>query len=679
MNIDVLASFASKNKRSFKVPPFEQNSEAIGKSIDLAIEHADKEINGICAISAAEKTFENTAAAFDSLWCDAMEVANRIYLLKEVHPNGEIRESADSAIKKFQQWSVGIDYREDLYEAFRLYSNSNPKLEGERERFLKDTMRDYERSGMGLEKNQRNEVEKLRKKLSDLETDFGSNITKAQKPLVFSKDQLAGLPDSFLNTPGIRQNDGSFKLLVNVAWHTMMVMDHAKSEETRKKFLENRLSLCKKENSGLLNEILSLRQKIATLLGYDSWAHYKTEVRMAQSPERVKKFLNDLKVGLRDKFNAELAQFQNLKVEETQNPSAQIHLHDFRYYQNLYKKKKFEVDQEELRNFFPYRQVLEGMFTTFEAIFSLKIEPFDPGYKWADDLEAFAVSDNETGALLGCLYLDMFPREGKFNHFAQFGLIPGRRLQSGAYQCPVVALICNFALPEEGKPSLLTHNEVETLFHEFGHAMHSILTNAETNRYSGTGVDHDFVEVPSQMLEFWAWDKETLDTFARDYRDKEKTIPEDILVRMKAADKAVKGSFYTRQVSFSLVDMHLHRERDLNQPFDSIKEANGVLDEVFIKHPEDSAFAAYFGHLCGYDAGYYSYAWADAIAADLNTAFKKSAKGYQDFEMGKKLRQTIYQPGGSRDPNELVEDFLGRISHIQPFLESIGANSPHEG
>lgn len=674
MNIDELAIQGSKSKRSFQLPPFEQDSKTIIDSINLAIKHAEAKIDAICAISDDKRNFENTAAAFDHLWCDAMEIANRIYLLKEVHPDKGIRETADEAIKKFQQWSVGIDYREDLFNAFNSYNDSKPELSGERKRFLEDVMRDYKRSGMNLEKSLRSEVEKLRKNLTDLETDFGSNITRAQKGLTFSREQLAGLPESFLNTPGIKQDDGSYKLQTNVTWHTMMVMDHAESEKTRQTFLESRLSLCKEENSELLNKILILRQQIASLLGYPSWAHYKTEIRMAQSPERAKKFLQDLRNGLKQKFDSELKEFQKLKIDQTGESSAQIKLHDFRFFQNQFKKQKYDIDQEELRNFFPYRRVLEGMFSIFEDVFGLEIKSFDPGYRWTDDLEAFAVKDSRSGVPLGCLYLDMFPREGKFNHFAQFGLIPGRKLESGDYQCPIVALICNFALPEEGKPSLLTHNEVETLFHEFGHAMHSILTNAETNRYSGTGVDHDFVEVPSQMLEFWAWDKKTLDTFARDHRDSEKTIPNEVLERMKAADKAVKGSFYTRQVSFSLLDMHLHRERDPNEAFDAISEANDILNDVFIQHPENSAFAAYFGHLCGYDAGYYSYAWADAIAADLNTAFKNSPNGYQDLDMGQKLRETIYQPGGSKDPNELVREFLGRDSNIQPFLESIGAN-----
>lgn len=675
MNLKDISASAQSSSRRFHLPDFERDPESIARAVDATIASAENGLNEIGSRPHSEITFENTALTFDHLWCDAMEVANRIYLMKEVHPDKNVQEAATNAIKKFQEWSVGIDYREDIYLAFKYLSESEVSLSGEHEKYLTEVMRDYRRSGMSLPDAERKKVEELRIKLSNLETDFRSNITNAQAELLFTKEELSGVPDSFLNAPGIQLEDGSFRVFANVTWHSMVIMDHAKSAATRQRFLETRLSLCKEENGSLLDKIILLRQEIAQCLGYSSWAAFRTEVRMAGSPENVLKFLDNLKSGLRSKFEAELDQYLVLKKEESGDPSASIQLHDYRYYQNKFKKEKFDIDQEELRNFFPYREVLHGMFAIFGEVFGLQIEASEPDFKWADDLELFVVKDSETQTPLGALYLDMFPRDGKFNHFAQFGLIPGRKYPDGQYQCPVVALICNFALPAEGQPSLLTHNEVETLFHEFGHALHSILTQAETNRYSGTGVDHDFVEVPSQMLEFWAWDQKVLNRFARDHRDPSKTIPEDTLKRMKAAELAVKGTHYSRQASFSLLDMNLHKSRDLDQSINTISESNEILDEVFMKHPEGSAFAAYFGHLCGYDAGYYSYAWADAIAEDLNTVFKLSPQGYEDKVNGRKLRDVIYATGGSRDPNELVKEFLGREPSLDPFLAAIGAGT----
>ncbi len=673
LNLRDIGKSASEFGAAFELPPFEIEPEAIRSSVKEAISRADSAMDELAALDHSTRNFENTAAAFDRLLCDSGVVASRIYLLKEVHPDSSIREAATEAIKEFQQWAVGIDYREDVYEAFKAYVDSQPELEGEALRFVGDVMRDYRRSGMSLPPADRSRVEALRKELADLETDFRSNITAAKAELEFTAEELAGVPESFLNSPGIRTEKGTYVVQANITWHAMMVMDYARSEETRRRFNETRLRLCREENGPILNRILLLRQDIASILGYDSWADYRTEVRMAGTSSAVHSFLNELRNGLRQKFLGEIESFRKIKAESTGNPGAEIHLHDFRFYQNLYKKQAFQVDDEELRNFFPYDRVLQGMFDIFGLVFGIRLERVDPPVKWVDDLELYMVRDEESGRPLGAMYLDMFPREGKFNHFAQFGLIPGHRRRDGLYQCPVVALICNFALPEEGKPSLLTHNEVETLFHEFGHAMHSILTQAETNHFSGTSVDHDFVEVPSQILEFWAWDKAVLDRFARDHRDDTRTIPADLLDKMKDASKAVKGTHYTRQVAFSLLDMNLHRHRNRDETVDAIDEANAILNDVFLPQPEGGAFAAYFGHLSGYDAGYYSYAWADAIAADLDTVFRDSSKRYLNPGDGRRLRESIFAPGGSRDPNELVKEFLGRSSSLKPFLESIGA------
>ena len=312
------------------------------------------------------------------------------------------------------------------------------------------------------------------------------------------------------------------------------------------------------------------------------------------------------------------------------------------------------------------------MFRIYENMFGLQFDKMEPPYKWVDDLELYGVVDAETGEPMGMFYLDMFPRDGKFNHFAQFGLIAGKEFGDGLYQRPCVALICNFPSPTEDAPSLLSHNEVETLFHEFGHALHSILTRAKHSRFSGTSVPRDFVEAPSQMLENWVWDKKQLDGFAADYRDSSKKIPSAILDQLKAARLATIGTFYRRQLSFGILDLELHSQSKVDGSLDVIQTSNQILSDVFLPVPEDTTFATYFGHLTGYDAGYYGYAWADAIAADMATVFEGSELKYNDKEAAKRLRESIYAPGGSRNANELILEFLGRERSLAPFLKSIG-------
>jgi thimet oligopeptidase len=268
----------------------------------------------------------------------------------------------------------------------------------------------------------------------------------------------------------------------------------------------------------------------------------------------------------------------------------------------------------------------------------------------------------------------MFPREGKYHHFAQFGIIEGKLLPDGKYQRPVCALICNFPTPTKDHPSLMSHDDVETIFHEFGHAMHTILTRARYSRFSGTSVPRDFVEAPSQMLENWAWDKSVLDTFAADYRDPSKKIPADILAKLKEARLATEGSFYRRQLSFGTMDLDLHTQIHAGNAQDVVPLSNQVLGDVFLPMPPDTAFVAYFGHIIGYGAGYYGYAWADAIAADMATVFEKSPDGYFDKQAGMRLRKQIYEVGDSRDVNISIEKFLGRQRSLEPFLKKIGIN-----
>jgi thimet oligopeptidase len=275
---------------------------------------------------------------------------------------------------------------------------------------------------------------------------------------------------------------------------------------------------------------------------------------------------------------------------------------------------------------------------------------------------------------MGLFYLDLYPREGKFRHYAEFGLIDGKKLSDGKYQRPVCSLVCNFPPPGTDKPSLLSHQDVETIFHEFGHAMHVILTRANYSRFAGTAVPGDFVEAPSQMLEAWVWDKKVLDSFAADYRDPSKKIPESILAQLKQSKLAVEGTRYRRQLSFGLMDLTLHTQIHEDNAKETLPLANQALSEIFYPMPEGTAFPAYFGHIIGYDAGYYGYAWADAIAADMATIFQNSPDGFFDTKAGKRLRDEIYAVGNSRDVNVSIEKFLGRQRSIDPFLKKIGVN-----
>ncbi len=653
-----------------RLPHFETTSNEVLETVSSTIAEANSALDRIAALDPRRVTFQNTVRALDDIGYQIGLADSRLYLIKETSTSGTVRDATTEALKRLEEWSVGLDYREDVYRAVKAYADQKPHLEGEDAKLLLETMRDYRRAGLGLPRAQRDGVERMRKELTGLCTDFESNVTKAEQAVKFTKAELEGVPDTFLAQ--IKTGPNEYTVMANITWHYMMVEENAKREETRKRLLLARDNLARAKNIPLLEKILPLRDDIAKVLGYKSWADYQTEIKMVKNAATAIDFLEKLKTGLQPKFDAEIAEFRKLKVQETGEANAQINIWDWRYFSNQLKKEKYDVDAEQLRVYFPYQRVLDGMFSIYQRIFGLKFERVEPPYTWVKDLQLYAVSDVKTGEPMGLFYLDMFPREGKYNHFAQFGIIEGKLLENGKYQRPVCSLVCNFPTPAPGQPSLLSHSDVETLFHEFGHAMHTILTRAKYSRFSGTSVPGDFVEAPSQMLENWVWDKRVLDSFAADYRDPSKKIPEEILGKLKAARLATEGTFYRRQISFGLMDLRLHTAIHDRNAKQTVPLSNEVMSRVFLPRPEGTAFVAYFGHIIGYDAGYYGYAWADAIAADMATVFERSSGGYFDPTAGRRLRTEIYEPGDSRDVNVSIEKFLGRQRSLEPFLEKLG-------
>jgi len=670
--VDAFRDAAAKANAVLTLPDWEQSPEAVDAMVKTAIANANKALDEIGSQDLSKVSFKSTIVALDDLGYQARLAANKASVIKETNTSEAMRTAAEKAVKDFQEWAVGVDYREDVYKAVKAFEKTQPKLTDEDAKLMKETLRDYRRAGLELAPEKRQEVEKLRKELSKLGTDFSSNIVEVQAPVVFTKAELEGVPDSFVSSPGIKTGDDAYTVKANVTWQNIAVMENAKSEEVRKRLYVVHDTLAKEKNVGVLNQMLALRNKIALRLGYKSWADYQTEVKMAKSAAGAEKYINDLISGTTPKFDGEVAELRKLKVADTKDPNAQIKHWDFRYYQNQLKKQKYAVDTEALRVYFPFQKTLEGMFNIYQSIFGLKFEKISVPQKWIEDLQLYAVTDSASGEPLGMFYLDMFPRDGKFNHFAEFEIISGKLLPNGKYQRPTVALLCNFPPPSEGKPSLLTHSDVETLFHEFGHALHAIVTRAKYSRFAGTNVPGDFVEAPSQMLQNWVWDKKVLDTFATDYRDPAKTIPVETIEKMKEAKLATVGVYYRRQFAFASLDLALHAVHPEGQAYDCVAISNPILEKVFLPIVPETTFVAYFGHLNGYDAGYYGYAWADAIAADMATVFESAKDGYLDKQAGMRLRTDIYEPGDSRDITQSIEKFLGRKQSVQPFLKKIG-------
>ena len=652
------------------LPTFESTPAEVAKTNDNTIARADKALDAIGRLDPKKVTFRNTFRALDDIQAEVTQEENRIEVLSQAHPDARVREAAIEAEQKFSDWAVGVDYRKDVYKAVKAFAATNPNLQGEDRRLFDEQLRDYRRAGLELPEDQQKEVEDLRKDLAKSQTLFEFNVNNAATPVKFTRAELEGVPDSLLAK--LKTGEDEYVLDANVTFQMAEVMDNAVNEETRKKLYIARDNRARARNVDLLRKVLKLRADIAHTLGYNSWADYETETRMAKSGETALGFLEKLKDGLEPKYRAELAEFKQIKANSKGSTTPEVKIWDWRYCAEQLRQQKYQIDAEALRVYFPFENVLQGMFNVYERIFAIRIREVPPPSKYVDDLRLYAVIDKDSGAPLGMLYMDMFPRPGKFHHFANFSLIDGKRLENGKYQRPTTELICNFPPPTKDGPSLMSHDDVTTIFHEFGHAMHAILTQAKYVRFAGTNVPRDFVEAPSQMLEYFTWDKKVLDSFAADYRDPSKKIPQETLTQLKAADLATKGCFYRRQLSFGILDLTLHSGLTADQLTNLPDFSNKILGEVFLPPDPSTAMIASFDHLMGYGAGYYGYAWADAIAADMASVFQTAPDGFLDSKIGRRLRDEIYAQGNSREIAVSIERFLRRKQSIDPFLKHVG-------
>lgn len=671
ISLQQFQSNAAAFHSAVELPVFETSSNELAASVRETMDEAQAALDGIGKLRAGQVNFFNTARALDDVGFLTGMAENRLQVIEKTCTNDAVREAASEELSKLSRWDVGLDYREDVYRALKTYANMRPRLKGEDAKLLEETMRDFRRAGLELPEAERKDVEGLRKRLTGLCGQFDKNATTTEAPVIFTREELEGVPEDSLNQPEIKNDDGTFTLRADVAWQYRLVEENAKHEKTRLRMQTAYDNIAKKENIPLLEEILTARDEMAQKLGYANWADYTIEVNMAKSSGRVRDFLEKIKEASKEEFNTEVEALRKLKAKDTKDPDARLELWDWLYYANELKKRQYHVDEDALRVYFPYQQCVDGMFRIYQRIFGLKFQRVTPPQKWVDSLQLYAVSDAETGEPMGLFYLDMFPRPGKDNGFAEYGIIPGKLLADGRYRRPVAALICNFPTPAPGEPALLKHDDVTTLFHEFGHVMHELLTRAKYSRFSGTSVPTDFAEAPSQMLEYWTWDKGVLDTFAADYRDASKKIPDEVMARM--LDSQPDGAIATRAgLACDLADLALHTQIHETNTAEVVKLSNRIMKETFFATPRRTAWIASFNRLAsGYDASYYGYDWAEAIATDMATVFAKAPDGYFDVKAGRRLRREIYEKGNSRDVELSVDKFLGRKLSFEPFFDTL--------
>jgi thimet oligopeptidase len=601
-------------------------------------------------IRAPNKTIDETLGRYNQLLTSASASNALAGLMSEVHPDEAIRDAARECEQEVSRFYSDLALDREMYDAIAAVDVSG--ADGDTQRFVAHTLRDYRRAGVDKSPETRTRLKQIDEELTKLGQQFSKTISEDVRSIECKPEQLAGLPPDFVAS---HPPDAGGKVRITTDYPDYNpFMTYAADDELRRQLYVVFRSRGDQDNERVLREILQLRAEKAGLLGFSDWADYITADKMIGSGTRASEFLERVWQLARPRAERDYAEL--LRQLKALDPEATA-VADWQkvWLENAVKRERYEVDASETRQYFPYERVLRGLLDITSEIFDLTYVRIPDAVVWHPSVLAYDVMRGSSSAptKLGRIFLDMHPREGKYKHAAQFPLKDGVR----GVQLPEGVLVCNFPRPEGNDAALMEHDDVVTMFHEFGHLMHHVLGGHQRwITQSGVATEWDFVEAPSQMFEEWAWRHDTLARFARHYETGE-VIPEALVEKMRKADKFGLGTATVQQIFYAAISLGFHRIDP--KALDQLAEVQRLQKRYTpFSYVPGTRFHASFGHLVGYSAMYYTYQWSLVIAKDLLTPFEST--GLMAIDVTRSYRDKVLVPGGSRDAAELVRNFLGR-------------------
>ncbi len=659
----------------FKIPFDQVKAEHVEPAIDELLAEAQQGIDAL-ADDSGPRTYENTLLALENVG-ERLEFAMGVVgHLETVATYPELRSAYNTVQPKVSEFYSKIPLNEALWKQLKRFAETDEArgLTGTRARFLRKTLDDFRRSGADLDEAGKTRLTELNIELVKATTKYSENVLDATNEfelIVEDEDKLAGLPPSAL---AVAKQDAEAK--GKAGWRFTLqgpsyvaVMTYLGDARIREQVYSAYTTRATKEpfdNRELILKILEARREKAQLLGYRDFADLVLEERMAKTGHGAREFVDQLKARTLAAFeqeNAELLAFRR-EIEGPDAPA--LNAWDVGYYSEEMRQARYDFDEEELRPYFAFEKVLDGMFELVGRLYGIEVVEKQDAPLWDPSVKYYNVLD-EGGVHIGSFYADFYPRENKRGGAWMDSFliaVPG-----GPH--PHLGLICGNQTPPVGdKPALLTHREVETIFHEFGHLLHHLLSRVEVRSLGGTNVPWDFVELPSQIMENWCWEREALDLFGRHYETGE-AIPEELFQKMKRARNFGTATAQMRQLSFGTTDLALHRDYDPERDGDVMQYAFDILQSFApAKLPPEHAMIAGFTHLfsspVAYGAGYYSYKWAEVLDADAFSRFAK--EGIFSRTVGTEFRERILARGDSEDPAQLFRDFMGRDPDPEALL-----------
>ncbi|MGR6756513.1 oligopeptidase A [Aeromonas veronii] len=667
------------------LPPFSQiKPEQVQPAVIQAIADCKQKISDVLA-QRDPHTWDSLIAPLEEVNDRLSRIWSPVSHLNSVLNSEALREAHDACLPLLSEFQTYVGQHEGLYQAYLVLSQSDdfPLLSGAQRKEIQNTLRDFRLSGIGLPAEAQQRYGEIQARLSELASRFSNNVldaTQGWHKLVDDEAELAGLPDSVRaaarQMAELKGKEGWLFTLDIPSY--LPVMMYADNRELRAEMYEAFTTRAsdqgpnagKWDNSAIMSELLTLRRELAQLLGFANYAELSLATKMADKTEQVVSFLTDLAAKSLPQGKAELEEIRAFAAE--QHGQSELAAWDLAYYAEKLKQHKFSISDEQLRPYFPASKVVKGLFEVVKRVFGMKVRERLGIDTWHPDVRFYDIFDADD-ELRGSFYLDLYAREHKQGG-AWMDVCLGRRYrQDGSLQKPVAYLTCNFNGPVDGKPALFTHNEVVTLFHEFGHGIHHMLTRIDVAGVAGiNGVAWDAVELPSQFLENWCWESEALAFISGHYETGE-PLPADLLEKMLTARNFQAAMQMLRQLEFALFDFRLHQEFDPTNP----AQLPALLDEVrsqvaVMTPPAFNRFQHSFSHIFagGYAAGYYSYKWAEVLSADAFSRFEE--EGIFNPATGQSFLKNILEKGGSKEPMELFRAFRGREPKVDALLRHSG-------
>jgi thimet oligopeptidase len=583
-----------------------------------------------------------------------IHLTNGLYkagLFANVHPDAKVREAGDACEREISSFMTDLGLNRDLFEATKTVDVS--KADAVTKRLVERMLRDFRRAGVDKDDATRKRLKELENKAVEIGQTFQKNIREDVRSISVAPAQLDGLPEDYKKGHAAGA-DGKVKITTDYP-DFIPFMTYAKDGKARSEMYKVYTTRGYPKNTEVFRELLAVRQERAKLLGYADWADYVTEDKMIKSAKNAQEFIDKINKAAMKRSKKDLALLLARKKKDDKKATT-IDASERQYYEELVRREKFSFDSQEARPYFEYNRTMEGLLTIMSRLFGVEFKKVPKGEggaeTWHEDVYVYDVVEGDKKR--GRIYLDMHPREGKYKHAAQFDFASGVAGQ----QLPEAVLVCNFPNPKTTTPALMEPSEVETMFHEFGHLMHTILGGEQKWVYfSGVATERDFVEAPSQMLEEWVTDTKTLQLFAKHYENGQ-PIPDALVTKMRKAAEFGKGVQARHQMFYAALSLQVHRAPDPKTLDMDKMSADLTAKYSPFKYIPDTHFWASFGHLDGYSAMYYTYMWSLVIAKDMFSQFEKN--GLLDPTTAKRYRESVLAQGGSKDAADLVKDFLGR-------------------